>query len=128
MTYRVNGGTALNFHVPGIGENLRWAAHSCNGFSGGVKTEEFFNADKGFTSGYDPLWEDMLDKHEEKPFHCMVGGGDQIYCDSLMFEPEMQEWANADTAELKLKAALTPEVMFAVDRSVLRLVCHSVAC
>lgn len=145
VAYRVNGGTTLHFHVPGTAENLRWAAHSCNGFSGGVDTDAFFNKDKGFTSGYDPLWEDLLDKHEDKPFHCLVGGGDQIYCDrcacppaprllpgwplseadkrpppfsSLMFEPEMQEWANAGTAHAKINASLTPEVMFAIDRCV----------
>lgn len=36
--------------------------------------------------------------------------------DSLMFEPELQEWANASTAHAKLTASLTPDVMFAIDR------------
>ena len=80
VRYRVNRGTQLNFWVPGKNEPLRWAAHSCNGFSAGVDPEPFYNHDK-FSSGYDPVWEDLLDKHQEKPFHCMVGGGDQIYCD-----------------------------------------------
>jgi hypothetical protein len=24
---------------------------------------------------------DLLANHAEKPFHCMIGGGDQLYCD-----------------------------------------------
>lgn len=43
-----------------------------------------------YLSGYDPVWEDLLLKHHEKPFHCMVGGGDQIYCDAITREPELQ--------------------------------------
>lgn len=39
VNYRVNRGTQLNFWVPGKNENLRWAAHSCNGFSAGVDPE-----------------------------------------------------------------------------------------
>lgn len=57
------------------------------GFSSGVNPDDF----KGnWDSGYDPLWEDMLEKHHLQPYHCMVGGGDQIYCDALTLEPEMQ--------------------------------------
>jgi hypothetical protein len=33
VKYRLNGGPALSFVVPAIGQNLRWAAHSCNGGS-----------------------------------------------------------------------------------------------
>jgi len=36
----------------------------------------------GFKSGFDPLWTDLLAKHADKPFHALVGGGDQLYCDS----------------------------------------------
>ena len=39
VNYRVNKGTQLNFWVPGKNEPLRWAAHSCNGFSSGVDPE-----------------------------------------------------------------------------------------
>ena len=35
----------------------------------------------GFKSGYDPVWMDLLTKHNEQPFHALVGGGDQLYCD-----------------------------------------------
>lgn len=51
----------------------------CNGFSAGVNPDDFRGP--GFDSGYDPVWIDLLKKHEEQPFHALVGGGDQIYCD-----------------------------------------------
>ena len=38
----------------------------------------------GFASGYDPVWMDLLAKHRAAPFHVLVGGGDQIYCDSCV--------------------------------------------
>lgn len=25
---------------------------------------------------------DLMQKHAEKPFHALVGGGDQLYCDA----------------------------------------------
>jgi hypothetical protein len=57
------------------------------GFSSGVNPDDF----KGhYESGYDPVWEDMLLRHHQKPIHCMVGGGDQIYCDPVTREPELQ--------------------------------------
>jgi len=31
VRYRLNGGAEMGFVVPAIGQNLRWAAHSCNG-------------------------------------------------------------------------------------------------
>ena len=74
---------------------MRWAAYSvtsisspfsslliafqCNGFSAGVNSDDFRGP--GFDSGYDPVWIDLLKQHERQPFHALVGGGDQIYCD-----------------------------------------------
>ena len=77
---------------------MRWAAHSvrgtsfmndltiselrlkCNGFSAGVNQDEFRGP--GYKSGYDPMWFDLLREHARAPFHVLVGGGDQLYCDS----------------------------------------------
>ncbi|WRT69400.1 uncharacterized protein IL334_006384 [Kwoniella shivajii] len=113
VRYRLNRGAEMDFVVPSIGENMRWAAHSCNGFSSGVNPDEF----KGnYPSGYDPVWEDLLLKHHEKPFHCMVGGGDQIYCDALTRELEMQEWITAPNRKAKLETKLTDVIREAVDR------------
>jgi hypothetical protein len=88
----------------------------------------------GFQSGYDPVWVDLLAKHAEHPFHVLVGGGDQLYCDgwvvllisrefvahSLRFsvtrEPELQEWLNHPKPEEKNEFPLTQEILFAMDR------------
>lgn len=77
VSYKINNGRELTFFVPGREENFRWVGHSCNGFSAGVDTEKF--------NGPDPLWNDVLRKHSEKPIHALVGGGDQIYCDAMVF-------------------------------------------
>ncbi|WWC93106.1 uncharacterized protein L201_008072 [Kwoniella dendrophila CBS 6074] len=113
VRYRLNGGAEMDFVVPALGENMRWAAHSCNGFSSGVNPDEFKGS---YPSGYDPVWEDLLLKHHEKPFHCMVGGGDQIYCDALTREPEMQPWITAPDRQSKLNCPLTDVIREAVDR------------
>ncbi|KAF8522090.1 hypothetical protein BU17DRAFT_45307 [Hysterangium stoloniferum] len=92
VRYRINQGAELEFWVPGRSQNLRWAAHSCNGFSAGINPDDFRGP--GFSSGTDPVWTDLLNKHVERPFHVLVGGGDQIYCDALTREPELQEWVH----------------------------------
>lgn len=114
VRYRLNGGAELRFCVPALGQNLRWTSHSCNGFSTGVNPDNFKG--KNFKSGYDPLWEDMLGYHYQQAYHCMVGGGDQIYCDAITREPELQGWINAHTREEKQNYAVTDEMRHAVDR------------
>lgn len=61
-------------------DNLRLTYLQCNGFSSGVNPDDFRGP--GFSSGYDPLWMDLLAKHQAAPFHVLVGGGDQLYCDA----------------------------------------------
>lgn len=106
--YSLNGGREICFWVPGVNENMRWVGHSCNGFSAGVDTEKF--------NGPDPLWNDVLKKHSEKPIHALVGGGDQIYCDAMAKEPELIPWMEESDEKVKISAALTPEIRFAIDR------------
>jgi len=57
--------------------------------------------------------------------HCMVGGGDQIYCDAITREPELQGmftlldrremlmsgWINAPDRESKIGFSLTDEMV-----------------
>jgi hypothetical protein len=100
VTYNINHGQQLEFVVPGRNQNMRWASYSvciflcnlhslisqhtqCNGFSAGVNHDDFRGP--GFRSGYDPCWTDLLAKHAEEPFHVLVGGGDQLYCDGQAF-------------------------------------------
>jgi hypothetical protein len=74
--------TDITFHIAPTGSDMRFAAYSCNGFSQGIDMEPFRG--EGFDSGFDPVWADLLEKHEKRPFHVLVGGGDQIYCDAYV--------------------------------------------
>lgn len=112
----------------------------CNGFSAGVNPDDFRGP--GFKSGYDPVWMDLLAKHSQKPFHCMVGGGDQLYCDpcvivqkarpqqstdlfvSLMREFEMQDWVSKNPEEKKVYP-LSGEMETAIDRFFFNHYCQS---
>jgi hypothetical protein len=38
VRYRLNGGAEMEFVIPKRGENFRWAAHSCNGGFGTLRT------------------------------------------------------------------------------------------
>lgn len=123
ITYRINNGQALNFYVPGRNENMRWAAHSCNGFSSGVNPDDFRGP--GFVTGYDPVWLDLLSKHAETPFHALVGGGDQLYCDILVREPEMQDWVSKMKPEEKKQYPLSDEIKLCIDRFLFNHYCQS---
>ncbi|KAF9452283.1 hypothetical protein P691DRAFT_795246 [Macrolepiota fuliginosa MF-IS2] len=122
ITYRINNGQILNFYVPGRNQNMRWAAHSCNGFSAGINPDDFKGP--GFKTGYDPLWVDLLSKHAEIPFHALVGGGDQLYCDSLIREPEMQGWVSKMKPEERKQHPLTEEIRACIDRFLFNHYCH----
>ncbi|KAJ3802934.1 hypothetical protein GGU11DRAFT_813184 [Lentinula aff. detonsa] len=114
VTYSINNGQQLHFFVPGRNQNMRWASYSCNGFSAGVNPDDFRGP--GFQSGYDPCWLDLLTYHYEEPFHVLVGGGDQLYCDGLTREPELQEWVAKLKPEEKQSYQLTNEIAQAIDR------------
>jgi len=114
VRYRINQGPGLEFFVPARHQNFRWAAHSCNGFSAGVNPDDFKGP--GFLSGYDPVWLDLLAKHNETPFHILMGGGDQLYCDVIMREPEMQEWLLTKNTTVKKEYQMTKELRGAIDR------------
>ncbi|KAI0253869.1 hypothetical protein BJV78DRAFT_1189908 [Lactifluus subvellereus] len=114
IQYSVNSGMEMDFVVPGRRQTMRLAAYSCNGFSAGVNPDDFRGP--GFQSGYDPVWVDLLAKHAEQPFHVLVGGGDQLYCDGVTREPELQEWINHPKHEAKKQYPLTQEILTAIDR------------
>lgn len=72
-----------SFYVPCAQESMRIMFHSCNGFSIGT--------DEDFWSG-PALWNDVLRTHKKRPFHVMIGGGDQIYNDNIRTEGPLKEW------------------------------------
>jgi hypothetical protein len=85
VAYRINRGPAIGFWVPAKGEMMNLMFHSCNGFSLSVDPNTF--------SGPDPLWRDALNTHQTRPFHAMIGGGDQIYNDAATVQSKyLAEW------------------------------------
>lgn len=77
--------------------------HSCNGFSMSVDSNTF--------SGPDPLWRDVLNNHQSRPFHVMIGGGDQIYNDRVMSETELfQDWLTTKNPHHKHQAPFSNEM------------------
>lgn len=65
----------------------RWAFYSCNGFSTCVSEER-----RQQMGGLQPLWRDLMQQHRKQPFHCLVGGGDQLYADKIWHLPSLQPW------------------------------------
>lgn len=104
-----------SFFVPKIGAMCHWAAQSCSGYSSHVNQAQW--------GGVAPLWKDLLGKHDEKPFHLVVGGGDQIYCDSVFKTPELEAWmSKLDKGAMPDKAGLfTEEIRGAAERYLLEL-------
>ncbi|KAL5630726.1 hypothetical protein BROUX41_000598 [Berkeleyomyces rouxiae] len=74
---------AREFCVPAATECMRSMFYSCNGFSIGTDEEAW--------SGI-ALWNDVMRRHKETPFHVMIGGGDQIYNDSIRVDGPLREW------------------------------------
>ncbi|KAF2754066.1 hypothetical protein EJ05DRAFT_514095 [Pseudovirgaria hyperparasitica] len=103
IAYRINSGPAIGFWVPARGQSMNIMFHSCNGFSLSVNPHEF--------CGPDPLWRDVLNNHQIRPFHVMVGGGDQIYNDAAMKQTHLfQEWTELKNPAHKHNAQFTAEM------------------
>jgi len=88
IAYRINRGPAIGFWVPAKGETMNIMFHSCNGFSLSVDSKEF--------CGPDPMWRDVLNNHQTRPFHVMIGGGDQVYNDAAMRDTTLfKQWTES---------------------------------
>ncbi|KAK4628888.1 hypothetical protein CLAFUW4_08084 [Fulvia fulva] len=116
IAYRINKGPAVGFWVPARGETMNIMFHSCNGFSLSVDSNNF--------SGPDPLWRDVLNRHQSRPFHVMLGGGDQIYNDAAMRDTELfREWLQTKNPEHKHSADFTPEMQEELEQFYLERYC-----
>jgi hypothetical protein len=62
---------------------MRIMFHSCNGFSVGTDVDAWSGP---------ALWNDVLRMHEQRPFHVMIGGGDQIYNDGVRVDGPLKPW------------------------------------
>lgn len=96
-----------NFFVPALDEPFNWAFYSCNGFTSDVEGE--------ILNFPQPLWDDLLGAHDQKPFHAMIGGGDQIYNDDVLALPEMLEWLEKDEEE-RIATEFTPSKKLSVEK------------
>jgi len=103
IAYRINKGPAIGFWVPARGDTMNIMFHSCNGFSLSVEPDNF--------SGPDPLWRDVMNRHQHRPFHVMLGGGDQIYNDAAMRDTVLfREWLQIKNPERKHGADFTEDM------------------
>ena len=102
VAYRLNQGPALGFWVPARGQSMNVMFHTGNGFSPAVDSNKL--------SGPDPLWRDVLNEHQTRPFHVMIGGGDQIFNDKVIAETaHFQEWVKIKNLSEKYESPLTAE-------------------
>lgn len=103
IAYRINHGPRVGFWVPAKGQTMNIMFHSCNGFSLSVNPDQF--------SGPDPLWRDVLNTHQTRPFHVMIGGGNQLYNDRVMVETDhFAAWTQLRNAHEKYRAPFTEEM------------------
>lgn len=73
------------FVVPAVTQSMRIMFHSCNGFSVGTDEEAWSGP---------ALWNDIIRMHQQKPFHVMIGGGDQIYNDGVRVGGPLHAWTD----------------------------------
>lgn len=103
IAYRINRGPAVGFWVPAQNEAMNMMFHSSNGFSLSVRPDDF--------SGPDPLWRDVLNSHQTRPFHVMIGGGDQVYMDACTVQTTyFREWTEHKNPHYKDHAPFTAEM------------------
>ncbi|KAK2747322.1 hypothetical protein FQN57_002220 [Myotisia sp. PD_48] len=85
VAYRINNGSTVGFWIPARGQSMNIMFHTGNGFGSSVDSNRF--------NGPDPLWRDVLNTHQTRPFHVMIGGGSQIYNDSISTKTtHFQRW------------------------------------
>ncbi|ODQ80515.1 hypothetical protein BABINDRAFT_160788 [Babjeviella inositovora NRRL Y-12698] len=104
IRYAVNGEhrPQYQFYLPSIHQSMNIVSYSCNGFSLGTPPDKF----KG------SLWHDVLRKHSKLPYHVMIGGGDQIYSDSVKIKCEtLKAWTEEHNPIKKHLAGSSPELV-----------------
>lgn len=91
--------------------------HTCNGFTPGVESNRF--------CGPDPLWRDVLNEHQTRPFHVMIGGGDQIFNDKVTTDSvHFQEWLKTKDPSEKYETQLNAEFKHELETGYLENYCR----
>ncbi|KAL1956984.1 hypothetical protein VTO42DRAFT_6473 [Malbranchea cinnamomea] len=93
--------SSWRFVVPSLHDSMRIMFHSCNGFSIGTDLSHWQGP---------LLWKDVLRRHEKRPFHVMIGGGDQIYNDQIRMDGPLKAWTDISNPRRR-RAHLFPNVM-----------------
>ena len=108
VTYQIqNHPETWNISVPAANEPLRVLWHSCNGYSSGVDEKLY---------PFDGLWNHALKQHTEKPYHCQMGGGDQLYADKVFDEaPSLVTWIKIVSKRKRETHEWTEEMNTQVD-------------
>ena len=80
------GGVENAFVVPPRDTIPNMLYASCNGFSSMRLLNDTQDANR--------LWRHAAEKHEARPYHLLMMGGDQLYCDSMWDQlAPLHEWA-----------------------------------
>ena len=115
IAYRINNSPSIGFWVPAKGEVMNTMFYSCNGFSSNIQPADF--------SGPDPMWRDVLNSHQTRPFHVMIGGGDQIYNDLVMDEsPLLHAWLEMKSSH-RHDVPFTPDIQEELEKIYLERYC-----
>ena len=94
------------FVVPSDSQSMRLMFYSCNGFSIGTDENEWSGP---------ALWNDVLRIHAQKPFHAMVGGGDQIYNDGVRVDGPLKAWTDIGNPKNRRNYPFDEELRAACD-------------
>lgn len=113
VKYSVNQNhrTHYRFFIPPLQTNLNIISYSCNGFSLDVDTSSF----KG------SLWFDILNKHSMIHYNVMLGGGDQIYSDSIkLYSDKVDKWLTTKNKLAKMSMTVDSDTKLDINNFYLK--------
>lgn len=81
-------GISYELAIPGESDDPRIIYVSCNGFSDPKVMAKHSTPQMA-------LWEDIEVRHASQPYHVLIGGGDQVYADSILYDRgDFEAWAS----------------------------------
>lgn len=101
------------FYVPPSRGDWHWAYYSCNGFHEPEPAMKY--------KGVQPLWRDLMSRHQQQPLQLGVGGGDQLYNDDLWRVPSLKKWCAYKDREERNKQPFSQEMINEVNDCYLAL-------
>jgi len=71
------------------------------------------------------MWRDVMRQHQNTPWHVMLGGGDQIYCDGLSKKSKLfKAWLQIDNLHHKFSTPYTIELQNEIEEFYLEHYCR----